>query len=88
MPRSMDGYDDESFEEEDEVKEERGKKPGPGELRGSYEVVRGDWKSISFDEVELGEQIGSGSIGLVRRGKYLGKPVALKTLVSYSSGHT
>lgn len=83
----MDGYEDESFEEDDEVKEEREMKHGPGELRGSYEVVRGDWKSISFDEVELGEQIGSGSIGLVRRGKYLGKPVALKTMVSYSSGH-
>lgn len=84
----MDGYEDESFEEEDEANEERGKEYASGEMRGSYEVVRGDWKSISFDEVELGEQIGSGSTGLVRRGKYLGTPVALKTLVSFSSGHT
>ncbi|CAN0434669.1 unnamed protein product, partial [Laminaria digitata] len=42
----------------------------------------GNWKTISFEEVEVGEQLGGGSVGLVHRGAYAGKAVALKTLVS------
>lgn len=43
---------------------------------------QGNWENIEFDQIEIGEQIGGGSVGLVHRGLYKGKPVALKTLVS------
>lgn len=43
---------------------------------------KGNWKNIVFNEVEIGEQIGGGSVGLIYRGYYQGKNVALKTLVS------
>lgn len=65
----MEGYEDESFEEDE------------GHTLSS--VVRGNWKEISFEEVELGEQLGGGSVGLVHRGAYAGKAVALKTLVGF-----
>lgn len=68
----MDGYEDELFEEEEDE----------SHSQGSAEAHEGDWKSISFDEVQLGERIGGGSVGLVHRGTYMGKAVALKTLVS------
>lgn len=58
----------------------------PGAIRPeSVTLSRGDkgkWENIEFDAVEIGEQIGGGSVGLVHRGLYMGKPVALKTLVS------
>lgn len=38
------------------------------------------WKTIRFDEVEVGERIGGGGVGVVHRGWYKNKPVALKTL--------
>ena len=76
----MEDYEGELFEKEDEMLEERRQDSS----RGPTEVVHGDWKSISFDEVELEDQIGGGSVGLVHRGKYLGQAVALKTLVSES----
>lgn len=66
----MDDYKDETFEEDDGDK-------------GRYLGEKGYWKTISFDEIELGEKIGGGSVGLVHRGKYLGKEVALKTLVRW-----
>ncbi|CAM9099857.1 unnamed protein product [Ascophyllum nodosum] len=72
----MEDYEGELFEKEDEMLEERRQDSS----RGPTEVVHGDWKSISFDEVELEDQIGGGSVGLVHRGKYLGQAVALKTL--------
>lgn len=68
-----DEYDYDEFEEEDETPD------GP---QGSSQRETRDWKTISFDEVELGDQIGGGSVGLVHRGCYEGKAVALKTLVS------
>lgn len=63
-----DEYDDETFEEDEE------QTPFHGE--------RGSWKTIDFEEVELGEQLGGGSVGLVHRGTYSGEAVALKILVS------
>lgn len=63
----MEGYDDEYFEEDE------------GHALSSAD--KGSWKEISFEEVELGEQLGGGSVGLVHRGAYAGKAVALKTLV-------
>eukprot|EP00957_Ditylum_brightwellii_P043450 3294207-Ditylum_brightwellii.AAC.1 len=39
------------------------------------------WKQINFDdEIELGKQIGGGGSGIIYKGWYRGKPVALKTL--------
>ncbi|CAM9587396.1 unnamed protein product [Ectocarpus sp. 12 AP-2014] len=38
------------------------------------------WKTIEFDEIFLGERLGGGSVGLVHRGQYKGKNVAVKTL--------
>lgn len=64
----MEEYEDESFEEDE----------GPT----LSPVDNGNWKTISFEEVEVGEQLGGGSVGLVHRGAYAGKAVALKTLVS------
>lgn len=64
----MEEYGDESFEDDE------GHTLSP--------VGNGNWKTISFEEVELGEQLGGGSVGLVHRGAYAGKAVALKTLVS------
>jgi serine/threonine protein kinase len=46
-----------------------------GEAKGEC-----DWERINFDEIELGEVIGGGGVGLVYSGRLRGKPVALKTL--------
>ena len=40
-----------------------------------------NWKSIAFEELEVGSQIGGGGVGLVYQGMYHGQAVALKTLV-------
>ncbi|CAM9591456.1 unnamed protein product [Scytosiphon promiscuus] len=60
-----DEYADEQFEEEDETQS----------LAGVHWL-----KGISFDEVELGEQLSGGGVGLIHCGKYQGKRVAIKTL--------
>lgn len=71
-----DNYDDEQFEIDE---------PQPHSGLCS-------WEAISYDEIELGEQLGGGSMGLVHRGTYQGEPVAVKTLVSctayYMNGMT
>lgn len=77
-----DNYDDEQFEE-DEVQ------PLPeGTSQGEIDEPQPQsglcsWKAILCDEVELGEQLGGGSMGLVHRGTYKGEPVAVKTLVRH-----
>lgn len=68
-----DEYDDDEFEEEDDASDGR---------QGLSQGERRNWKTISFDEIELGDIIGGGSVGLVHRGYYQGRAVALKTLVS------
>lgn len=40
----------------------------------------GGWKQIEFKEVEIGERIGGGGIGIIYDGYYKGENVALKTL--------
>lgn len=50
----------------------------PGEIHEGNKV---EWKTIELDEIEVQEQIGGGSVGIVHRGKYKGESVALKTLV-------
>mmetsp|Transcript_12146 Transcript_12146/g.15907 ORF Transcript_12146/g.15907 Transcript_12146/m.15907 type:complete len:350 (+) Transcript_12146:107-1156(+) len=40
----------------------------------------GNWKTITFDEVEIGSRIGGGGVGVVYNGWYKDEPVALKTL--------
>ncbi|KAF0710134.1 Aste57867_5585 [Aphanomyces stellatus] len=40
----------------------------------------GGWKNIPFADLTVGEKIGGGGVGIVHRGKYRGRPVALKTL--------
>lgn len=67
-----DDYDDDRFEE-DEVDEERSIQCHDAEEH---------WRAISVDEVDVGEQLGGGSVGLVHRGTYSGDAVAVKTLVS------
>ena len=75
---SEDNYDDEQFEE-DEVQS-----LPEGTSQGEIDQPQAgcSWKAISYDEVQLGEQLGGGSMGLVHRGTYKGEPVAVKTLVS------
>lgn len=68
-----DEYDDDEFEEEEDASDGR---------QGLSQGERENWKTISFDEIELGDTIGGGSVGLVHRGSYRGRAVALKTLVS------
>lgn len=63
-----DDYADEPFEEEDEAKSPV----------GGHEL-----KAISFEEVELGEQLSGGGVGLIHCGKYLGERVAIKTMVRF-----
>ena len=51
----------------------------------NYENKIGDdseaaWKHIDFEEVELGEIIGGGGVGVIYMGWYKDKAVALKTL--------
>lgn len=75
--RGMDSYRD-GLEEKVEVRE-----TGDTQTLADAHAEGGSgWKSISFDEIEVGEQIGGGSVGLVHRGNYRGRSVALKTLVS------
>lgn len=38
------------------------------------------WKQIQFSEIELGDRIGGGGIGVIYNGWYKSEPVALKTL--------
>lgn len=38
------------------------------------------WEQIKFDELEVGERIGGGGVGVIYRGYYKDQPVALKTL--------
>jgi serine/threonine protein kinase len=38
------------------------------------------WANVDFGEIELGERIGGGGVGIVYHGWWKGTPVALKTL--------
>lgn len=40
----------------------------------------GGWAHIEFEDIEMGERIGGGGVGVIYDGYYRGKPVALKTL--------
>ena len=40
----------------------------------------GGWEHIDFQEIDLGERIGGGGVGIVFNGWFRGRPVALKTL--------
>lgn len=90
MPVNEDEYDDERFEDEDEAesrpRDHGRKRTSLDEVEpqnmGSFSQDECSWKAIRLDEVELGEQLGGGSVGLVHRGMYRGERVALKTLVS------
>lgn len=46
------------------------------------EEVKEGWKDISFEDIELGNRIGGGGVGVVYEGWLGNKAVALKTLVS------
>lgn len=81
-----DDYDDEQFEEDEVQQTPEGTSQGEvDEQQPQSELC--SWKAISYDEIELGEHLGGGSMGLVHRGTYKGDPVAVKTLVS-SSRHS
>lgn len=88
MPMNEDEYDDERFEDEDEAQSLPQGYGREGISRDEVEPQKQSfshecsWKAICIDEVELGEQLGGGSVGLVHRGMYRGERVALKTLVS------
>jgi hypothetical protein len=49
---------------------------GPGRASPSL----GGWKNIEFKDVEIGERIGGGGIGIIYDGWYQNQQVALKTL--------
>lgn len=75
-----DNYDDEQFEEDEVQSFPEGTSQSEIDEPRSHCLC--SWKVISYDDVELGEQLGGGSMGLVHRGTYKGEPVAVKTLVS------
>ena len=37
----------------------------------------GGWEHINFDEIDLGDRIGGGGVGIVYNGWFRGRPVAL-----------
>eukprot|EP01036_Dinobryon_divergens_P032656 gene32656-42296_t len=43
-------------------------------------MSEGGWTQIDFREIELGEQIGGGGVGVIYKGYFRSQPVALKTL--------
>lgn len=75
-------YDDDPFEEDNDVQKPVAVGSERVSVSPSSLVERGNWTNINFDEIEVNEQIGGGSVGVVHRGSYMGKSVALKTLVS------
>lgn len=46
-----------------------------------------NWANIDFDEIELGERIGGGGVGIIYKGWWRNKPVALKTLFDARISH-
>lgn len=77
-------YDDEQFEEDEVQQQSLPETTSEGEIDKPPQQsgLLCSWKAISYDEIELGEQLGGGSMGLVYRGTYKRKSVAVKTLVS------
>lgn len=77
---------------ENDFEEDEGKKGAQSNTPGCPQTLsQGDnsnWKTIELDEVDVGAQIGGGSVGIVHRGVYMGTPVAIKTLVSGDPGLT
>eukprot|EP00752_Nemacystus_decipiens_P011886 g10539.t1 len=75
-----DNYGNEQFEE-DEIQQSLPESTSQGEI-DEPQPQSGfcSWNAISYDDLELGEQLGGGSMGLVHRGTFEGKPVAVKTL--------
>jgi serine/threonine protein kinase len=51
-----------------------------GESKYQGEEKGGGWEHINFDEIDLGDRIGGGGVGIVYNGWFRGQPVALKTL--------
>lgn len=47
---------------------------------GKSDSGRSGWTEISYGEIELGDRIGGGGIGVIYHGYYRNEPVALKTL--------
>ena len=47
---------------------------------GSEESSLTGWANVDFNELELGEQIGGGGVGIIYKGWWKDKPVGLKTL--------
>ncbi len=82
-------YDDEQFEEDEVTPPPPPPHPprrtSSDELEAQQQSGLCSWKAIDLGEIELGEQLGGGSVGLVHRGTYRGELVALKTLVSEAS---
>ena len=39
-----------------------------------------EWANVDFGEIELGDRIGGGGVGIIYKGYWKGEPVALKTL--------
>ncbi|GMH65033.1 hypothetical protein TL16_g04102 [Triparma laevis f. inornata] len=71
---------------------EKEQDPGPEQKQEEQEETKdftkedslppssGDWKEIPFNSIEIEEQIGGGGVGLVHRGYYQDREVAVKTL--------
>lgn len=44
------------------------------------EAVLPTWANVSFSELEMGERIGGGGVGVIYKGWWRDRPVAMKTL--------
>lgn len=87
-------YDDDYFEMEEDKNESEMKMKCDNveenveekvQSRNKFEQARFSettWKVIDFRDINIGGRIGGGGVGIIYRGTFQGKLVALKTLVS------
>lgn len=54
-----------------------------GDDETNYDVTNATipaWANVNFREIEMGERLGGGGVGIIYRGRWKGQDVALKTL--------
>lgn len=56
------------------------KRAGEGKSADDGNSVLPSWANVDFGEIELGDRIGGGGVGIIYQGFWRNEPVALKTL--------